>query len=407
MSINVLYSAGMYSVGGAEILFASVFESKELRQLRQAAVVTRRPHDEFIGLCTSSDNLIFGYNDSEESTQQFGNVRIAKAWIQALIRHKPDIVMFWNEIPPAKIRWLIRVFSPKSKLVLYEHGKSWRRSKSEAITRGLNALDAIIANSKASEALLETKHAVRRTTHVVHNPIPSGRAPNSSISRSLTEGQPIQLGLAGRLVPRKGVAAAVSALQELHSRGVDCRLLIAGDGPYKETLHEFANALGVAESCKWLGHVSDMASFYDSVDVLLIPSLLEPFGLVSVEAQSRGVPVVVSRVDGLPETVIDGATGITVEPTIDVSDGEYDKWGAEAIPSSVFDPAIGSLRPARTVDPVKLADAVERIAGDSATYTRFSESASNHALEKFTWGPYSDSFQSICASIVTTRQSKA
>ena len=91
-------------------------------------------------------------------------------------------------------------------------------------------------------------------------------------------------------------------------------LVIAGDGEKAGELRRLASMLGIADRVSWLGWRGDAAELMAAFDVFLLPSLREGFGLVLLEAMSRRVPIVASRVGAIPEIVIDGETGILVEP---------------------------------------------------------------------------------------------
>lgn len=131
---------------------------------------------------------------------------------------------------------------------------------------------------------------------------------------------PHRLVAVGRLVPRKGLATAIAALQALP----DTELLIAG-GPDRHRLDQdeharylrsFAGSLGVAKQVKLLGQVSraDMPTLLRSADAVVCTPWYEPFGIVPLEAMASGVPVVASAVGGLSDTVVDGVTGKLVPP---------------------------------------------------------------------------------------------
>ena len=90
--------------------------------------------------------------------------------------------------------------------------------------------------------------------------------------------------------------------------------MIAGDGEQAGDLRRLASRLGVADRVCWLGWRGDAANLMAAFDVFLLPSLREGFGLVLLEAMSRRLPIVASRVGAIPEIVIDGETGILVEP---------------------------------------------------------------------------------------------
>lgn len=125
--------------------------------------------------------------------------------------------------------------------------------------------------------------------------------------------QPLML-CVGRLTPQKGQAALIEAFAELRKCGSSARLLLAGDGAWRETYERRARDLGLDAAVSFLGTRSDVPELLAASDLLALPSLHEGFGLVLVEALASGVPVVASRTGPIPEIVRDGETGILVEP---------------------------------------------------------------------------------------------
>lgn len=121
-------------------------------------------------------------------------------------------------------------------------------------------------------------------------------------------------GMASRLIEQKGVPYTIDAFARIQADFPDAYLVIAGDGPLRSQLEKQAKDAGIADKAFFLGWRSDMINVMAAYDVLLIPSLWEGFGLVILEAMSRRVPVIASRVSAIPEVVIDGETGILVPP---------------------------------------------------------------------------------------------
>ena len=87
------------------------------------------------------------------------------------------------------------------------------------------------------------------------------------------------------------------------------RLLMVGDGPERPKAEWLARTHGVADDVMFVGKQNDMSHFLAISDVLLLPSELESFGLVALEAMACEVPVVATRVGGVPEVVRDGIDG--------------------------------------------------------------------------------------------------
>ena len=87
------------------------------------------------------------------------------------------------------------------------------------------------------------------------------------------------------------------------------RLVMIGDGPERVAAEDETRRLGVEASVSFLGKIDDIAPLLASADIFLLPSETESFGLSALEALASGVPVVCTRVGGLPEVVRDGETG--------------------------------------------------------------------------------------------------
>lgn len=90
---------------------------------------------------------------------------------------------------------------------------------------------------------------------------------------------------------------------------VPARLVLVGDGPDLGPATDLARELGVLDRIRLIGVVDDVAPYLRAADLLLLPSQTEAFGLVALEALAAGVPVIASRVGGLPEVVEHGVSG--------------------------------------------------------------------------------------------------
>lgn len=91
------------------------------------------------------------------------------------------------------------------------------------------------------------------------------------------------------------------------------RLVLVGDGPDRDAAEREARALGVSSKVRCVGKVDDIADALRSADLYLLPSQTESFGLSALEAMATGVPVVGTRVGGLPEVVEHGVSGFLGE----------------------------------------------------------------------------------------------
>ncbi len=111
----------------------------------------------------------------------------------------------------------------------------------------------------------------------------------------------------------KRAPMAVEIFARLAER-VPARLVLAGAGPELPVACDRARELGVSDRVISLGEQDSVVEILSASDLLLLPSSQESFGLVALEAMACQVPVVASRVGGLPELVADGETGFLLEP---------------------------------------------------------------------------------------------
>lgn len=125
----------------------------------------------------------------------------------------------------------------------------------------------------------------------------------------------------GRLVERKGNDKVIKALPEVIQNIPNLVYLIAGNGPCKEPLKKMVEDLGLEENVRFIGYVPDnqLPKYYNLCDVFIMPSRTEKgdpegFGIVYLEAGACGKPVIGSRMGGIPDAVLNGKTGILVDP---------------------------------------------------------------------------------------------
>jgi N-acetyl-alpha-D-glucosaminyl L-malate synthase BshA len=108
-------------------------------------------------------------------------------------------------------------------------------------------------------------------------------------------------------------------------REVPAVLVMIGDGPDREAAEAEAERLGLGRQVFFLGKLDTVADLLRAADLFVLPSASESFGLAALEAMACGVPVLASRVGGLPEVVVDGETGALVAP------GDIEAMAARAV----------------------------------------------------------------------------
>jgi glycosyltransferase involved in cell wall biosynthesis len=121
------------------------------------------------------------------------------------------------------------------------------------------------------------------------------------------------VGFVGRLTRQKGVDVLLRAFAQVEKQIPSARLVLAGDGPDRQALVNLAQSLGL-QQVMFLGWRTDAANLMADMDLLVIPSRWEGFGLVALEAMALGKPIVASRISALPEIIAPEETGLLVAP---------------------------------------------------------------------------------------------
>lgn len=120
--------------------------------------------------------------------------------------------------------------------------------------------------------------------------------------------------MVGALTARKGHSTLLHAAHHLHERGIRLRYLVCGDGPLRTTLETEARTLGLKENIHFLGFCPDVLGYLAAADIFVHVPLWEGLGVAVIEALASGLPVVASRVGGIPELIDGHTTGVLVPP---------------------------------------------------------------------------------------------
>jgi len=122
------------------------------------------------------------------------------------------------------------------------------------------------------------------------------------------------IGAIGRMVWQKGFEYLIECIPEIVRTYPDAKILIVGDGPLRERLGALSEELGVRDNVIFTGFRSDIKEIFSAVDLFVVPSLLEGFPMVTLEAMAMSKPIVATRINGITEQITDGVDGILVPP---------------------------------------------------------------------------------------------
>ena len=208
---------------------------------------------------------------------------------------------------------------------------------------------------------------------VIHHALDLAHCPDRGVGPRHEAGlgpRPV-VGTVCLLEKRKGLMTWIEAMPLVLQQMPSVRFAVVGDGPLGAWMARRAQALGIADHIAFLGWRQDVADLMWSFDLFVLPSLRESFGLVLLEAMASRCPLVASRVDGIPEVVQDGETGLLVPPA----------------------------------DPVALAQAVLRLLQDPPLAARLAQAGRERVERCFDQARMAEAYNALYARLLDRRRS--
>ncbi len=246
-----------------------------------------------------------------------GSLRAARRWRRRLV-----VVACHPHLAP--VAWMCRLVSGAPYGVWCHGYETWGPLR-WSVRGALRQADVVFAPSHFSARLTERAAGLRSgAVRVLPHCVPPSLAVTAG-GRS-KKVPPVVLTVA-RLDARnryKGVDTLLRAWQRVHQRLRLAELVVVGDGSDRKRLEDLTRSLGLVETVRFAGRVSDeeLAELYGSAVAFALPARVsmgsrpmgEGFGIVLVEAAAAGLPVIAGDVGPVPEVVVDGETGILVDP---------------------------------------------------------------------------------------------
>lgn len=262
-------------------------------------------------------------------------------------------------------------------IVATEHSLVTNRSCRERIAFRLLArhTDRIIANSVATRDYSSSSQHVNPDKYaVIYNGVEPSDFDVHETKPELREALSFagygQLVISvGRLVEVKGHRHLLEAVPLVLKQHPATGFLIVGDGPLEQDLKDQAQRLGIGRNIIFLGARSDVPKLLKAAELYVLSSLMEGFGLTIVEAMMSGLPVVATKVGGVPEIADEGRASILVPPR----------------------------------DPQSLAAAISRLLTDDERRRQMGQVGRAHALAHFTARRYVSDVEELYLSLLTKK----
>jgi glycosyltransferase involved in cell wall biosynthesis len=245
--------------------------------------------------------------------------------LRRLVRREAIDLVHWNFVAPLSNRyvWGLSLLCPGVRHWYTDHNSRFLplAPPPTGIKRGLKSVllrryEAVICVSGYVQRCLEGQgcwsNLVTKTHFINTARFEPSSAVRDEVRGRLGAADRFVLLVVGQLIREKGIDVAIAALASLPAEAVRW---ILGEGPQHAELARQIAERGLCDRVRLLGLQSNVQPYLQAADVFLCPSMwAEAAGLVNLEAQACGLPVVASRIGGIPEYVLDGRTGLLFEP---------------------------------------------------------------------------------------------
>ncbi|MFW5869275.1 MAG: glycosyltransferase [Planctomycetota bacterium] len=236
-----------------------------------------------------------------------------------LAEFQPDVIQA-HQYTPLFYTVLARRKQKTGHILFTEHGRhypdvvSWKRRLANRLYFARRAEKVTAVCDFTRRALIEKEGVPNKKIEVIYNGVEMQRFDQIEQAEArqqwaLPDQTPVVVQV-GNLRSVKDHPTALRAFAQTHRKVPESLLLLAGDGPDRRKLEALADELGIAKSVRFLGNVKEIPSLLTAADVMLMTSVSEAHSVSLLEAMASRLPIVATAVGGIPETVVDGQTGL-------------------------------------------------------------------------------------------------
>ncbi|HUX68205.1 MAG TPA: glycosyltransferase family 4 protein [Terriglobales bacterium] len=351
------------ATGGIQTLTWEIYS--RLADLTRLAVAPALPPGEAAGDAAGLP-LLRTRRPVGQGWETLAYLREAAALLQR--QRRPPALLHCNHLFAGYAGWWLRRRWGLPYLV-WAHGEEITKTRHPwLLRRSLGGAAAILVNSDFTAARVRERLPAAPPIHKI--PLGANAAWWQTPPQAAPAAGPPTILTVARLSQRdryKGLDTSLAALAELRRRGLALRYHIAGDGDDRPRLEQLARQLGLADAVTFLGRVPPerLMALYDAADIFLLCSReeatprglgFEGFGIALLEANARGKPVVAGRSGGIPDAVVEGETGLLVDP----------------------------------LSPAAVADALQRLLADAALRARLGRQGRERVRRQFHWEAAAD-----------------
>jgi glycosyltransferase involved in cell wall biosynthesis len=328
-------SAALADPALKRVLYAIVLDpSRKFGSLEEQIFILGRAFQERGGLflplflCPGGPDKLHRYHDAGLPAEclDLGSFSLPRLWkLAGLVRRQRIDIVHWNFTHPLGNRylWGLSLLTPGVKHYFTDHtsrflplpgpGKGIKAAGKRLL---LKRYQKVLCVSRFVEDCLTQQKSwsnLHRCLHFINTDrFKADAQVRSALRQTVGAENNFVIVTVAHLIKAKGVDVVIQALARLHERTV---LWVVGEGVEEEALRQLSNELGLGQRVRFMGNQAHVQPYLQAADCFVCPSLwAEAAGLVNLEAQATGLPVLASNIGGIPEYVDDGHTGLLFPP---------------------------------------------------------------------------------------------
>jgi glycosyltransferase involved in cell wall biosynthesis len=299
---------------------------------------------------------------------------------------KKYIIHFHNKLSSRKVFYLLK-FLPSSNIIFHEHGAAWNVKTQQQLNvykANANLAKKIIINSIATKQVLIKRFKIRKNKlKLAYYGFKDPNIKKKNMYKINTK-----VGFIGRLESVKGAHSLIEAANLLKDESIV--FYIAGDGHLEKDLKKLSKK---NNKIKFIGNVLNPLKFIKNLDILVVPSIREPLGIVNIEAGLCKVPVIATNIDGIPEVITNNYSGILINPTKKITLKQ--QRNQPPLPDIVINPNNYKLTEPRQLDSKILSNSILFLSKNKRLRLRYGLQLYQHVKKRFSMENYFKEIEEI------------
>jgi glycosyltransferase involved in cell wall biosynthesis len=307
--IKILYVITSLGLGGAEKLLLYYLKNLDKNKYRLYVCCFREKPDDLL-LETQKYAQVINLNIRNKF-----NPSVVLSILKVIRNIQPDII-HTHLFQPRVYTTIAYLFYKRTIIITQKHSIVNLKKHNFFILLEMACIrlnkKVIAISESVKDSLQKYEFVAENKVFVLPNCIDFHKYNNSKMRNGVRNKEKLVIGTVGRLEPEKGINYLLLAMNIILTKFPEVKLEIIGDGSSLNELKNLSKKLNISNSVKFFGKFVNVIPFYNKMDVFVLPSILEGFGIVLLEAMAAGIPVVATNVNGIKEVVINMHSGLLV-----------------------------------------------------------------------------------------------